>query len=99
MPEEDNGTPEERARKRVKEYTDVMWHLATYIIVNAFLWGIDIIGGDGVNWAYWVTITWGIGLAFHIASYMLEENGLQNRRYQRFLAEERERESDEATDS
>lgn len=89
MGAQENGTPEERAQKRVKEYTDVMWHAATYVIVNAFLWGIDIIGGDGVNWAYWVTISWGIGLAFHIASYFLDENGLQNRRYQKFLAEER----------
>ena len=89
MGAQENGTPEERAQKRVKEYTDVMWHAATYVIVNAFLWGIDIIGGDGVNWAYWVTISWGIGLAFHIASYSLDANGLQNRRSQKFLAEER----------
>ncbi len=92
MPESENGTPEERAQKRVKEYTDVMWHVATYIIVNAFLWGLDLIGGGGADWAYWVTIGWGIGLAFHVASYFLDENGLQNRKYQRFLEEERARE-------
>ena len=84
-------TPEARARARVKAYTDAMWHLATFIVINAFLWGIDIIQGGGVNWAYWVTISWGIGVAFHLASFFLDENGLQARRYQRFLEEERRR--------
>lgn len=98
MGSESASTPEERARKRVKEYTELMWHVATYVIVNAFLWGIDIISGDGVNWAYWVTIAWGIGLAFHVASYLLEENGLQNRRYQRYLKEEEQRDTADGHD-
>ena len=86
----ENGTPEERAAKRAKEYTDVMWHAVTYVIVNLFLWGIDITGGDGVNWAYWVTISWGVGLGFHVASYLIDDNGLKGRKYRKFLAEERE---------
>lgn len=90
----DTSTPEQRAMTRVKEFTDVMWHAATFLIINGFLWWIDIATGEaGVNWAYWVTIMWGLGLAFHIAAYFLDQNGLQNRRYQRFLAEERERDS------
>lgn len=92
-----NGTPEERAEKRAKEYTDVLWHVATYIIVNIFLWGIDIVGGDGVNWAYWVTIGWGVGLGFHVASYLIDDNGLKNRKYKQFLAEEREAETGDAS--
>jgi uncharacterized membrane protein (UPF0136 family) len=67
-----------------------MWHVATFVIVNAFLWGIDIIKGGGLNWAYWVTITWGLGLAFHAAAYLLDESGLRDRKYRRFLAEEQE---------
>ena len=31
-------TPEERAAKRVEDYTALMWHVAAYVIVNAFLW-------------------------------------------------------------
>ncbi|MEA2002429.1 MAG: 2TM domain-containing protein [Actinomycetota bacterium] len=81
------STPEDRARKRVKNFTDLMWHIATYVIVNAFLWLITPAG------AFWVTIGWGLGLAFHIAAYLLDENGGQDRRYQRFLAEEQEREN------
>ncbi len=81
------STPETRARKRVESFTSLMWHIATFVIVNAFLWIIT----PGA--AFWVTVTWGIGLAFHIAAYLLDERGGQNRRYQRFLAEEREREN------
>jgi len=81
------STPEDRARKRVKNLTDLMWHATTFAIVNAFMWVIV------PSAAFWVTITWGVGLAFHIAAYLLDENGGQDRRYQRFLAEEQEREN------
>lgn len=82
------NTAEERARSQVKAFTDMMWHVAVFVIVNSFLWAIDLVGGRGVNWAFWVTISWGIGVAFHVASYYLDENGLQRRRYLRFLAQE-----------
>ena len=76
-------TPEERAAQRVKDYTDVMWHVATYLIINAFLWLIV------PQAAFWVTLGWGIGLAFHVAYYFIGDDGPQNRRYQAFLARER----------
>ena len=34
MATEAHSTPEERAAKRVKDYTDVMWHAATYVIIS-----------------------------------------------------------------
>ena len=84
-------TPEERAEKRVKEFTDLMWHVAAYVIVNAFLWIMDFAQGGGLEWAYWATIPWGIGLAFHAAAYFLDESGMQSRRYRRYLEEERQK--------
>jgi hypothetical protein len=78
-----SSTPEERARQRVSNFTGLMWHIATFVIINGFLWIIT----PGA--AFWVTVTWGIGLAFHIAAYFLDEKGGQNRRYRRYLAEER----------
>ncbi len=82
-------TPEERARKRVEEFTGLMWHIASFVIINGFLWAIDLFQGGGPDWAFWVTIGWGIGVGFHIAAYLLDDNGGQSRRYQRYLEEER----------
>lgn len=87
MSKADNSTPEERARKRVKNFTGLMWHVATFVIMNVFFW---LIVPDA---AIWITIFWGIALAFHVAAYFLDESGFQTRRYQRFLSEEKEREA------
>ena len=80
------NTPEERASKRVKDFTGMMWHVAVFVIINAFLWVITP-GG-----AIWITIFWGIALAFHVAAYFLNEKGFLSSRYHRILAEEKERE-------
>jgi 2TM domain len=55
-------------------------HAITYVIVNAFLWGIWFFTGNqhrGIEinewntrhypWPIWSTLGWGIGLAFHFA--------------------------------
>ena len=88
------NTPEDRALRRVKNFTDVMWHLATFVIVNGFLWFIDL-RDDALSWAYWVTVAWGIGLAFHIAYALIGDAGSKNRRYQKLLAEERRAETED----
>jgi 2TM domain len=65
----------EIAQKRASFKT----HAVTYIIVNAFLWGIwflsnnhhhldfDNYGWHHFPWPLWSTLGWGIGLAFHFA--------------------------------
>lgn len=83
---ETDSTPEERATKRLKNRSDVMWHVATYLIINAFLWLV------APHAAFWVTIGWGIGLAFHVAYYFIGDDGPENPHYQKYLAEERARE-------
>ena len=88
MAQQDESTPEARARRRAKDFTGLMWHVGAFVIVNVFLWFIDIAGGGGVQWAYWVTIPLGIGLAFHVLAYLLDDSGLEQRKYQKFLAEE-----------
>lgn len=97
MSDRANLTAEDRARKRAKEYTDVMWHVAVYAIVNVVLWFIDIAQGGGLNWAFWPTIGWGVGVAFHVASYVIDESDTKGRKYRQFLAEERAKDaSDQA---
>ena len=91
MATEAPSTPEEHAAKRVKDYTDLMWHVASYVIINVFLWlSVPYV-------AYWVTIAWGIGLAFHVADYFIEDHGRKHRRYQAFLAQEQAREKQDST--
>ena len=93
MATEAPSTREEHAAKRVKDYTDRTWHVASYVITNAFLW-LSV-----PDVAYWVTIAWGIGLAFHVADYLIEDDGRKNRRCQSFLAQEQAREQQDPIQS
>jgi hypothetical protein len=88
---EEHSTPEERAAKRTKDWTDLMWHIAVFVVVNGFLWLIVPAA------AIWVTLGWGIGLAFHVASFLIGEPGPDSRRYRKYLAEERAREEQDST--
>jgi hypothetical protein len=47
---------------------DVLAHSVAFVVVNAFLWIQDIALGDGLNYAYWLTIPWAVGLAAHAFS-------------------------------
>lgn len=87
MADRKETTPEARAERRAKDFSGLLWHIATFVIINGFLWFIDIAGGGGLDWAFWVTISWGIGLAFHIAWYFIDVSR-SGRRYERFLADE-----------
>ncbi len=91
MTAEAHSTPEERAAKRVKDRTDLLWHIATFVIINVFLWVIVPPA------AFWVTVGWGIGLAFHVASYLIGDDGTENPRYRKYLEEERAREEQDHT--
>ena len=93
MGDQGNMTAEDRALKRAKDSTDMMWHIAAYAIINILLWFIDIAQGGGLNWAFWPTIGWGFGVAFHVASYVIDDSGAEGRKYQQFLAEERAKDS------
>ena len=83
----------EIARKRASFKT----HVVTYIIVNAFLWGIWFLSDnrhhnidfDNYEWNYfpwplWSTIGWGIGLAFHFAgAYIFPKANSVEREYEK----------------
>ena len=84
-------SPEARARKRLKDYNGLLWHAVTFVVVNLFLWFLDLLPGDGIDWAYWTTIPWGIGMAFHAAAYWIGDDDDLNPRYERYLEEERQR--------
>jgi hypothetical protein len=79
-------TVEARATRRSRALTGVLWHLATFVIVNGFLWFIDLRQG-GLDWAYWISVVWGIALAFHVAWYLINEREVS--KYERSLDQER----------
>ena len=88
MAEHTLTTPEERAARRLKNINGFRWHGATYLIVTTFLWFVDILNGS-LDFAYWVSISWGIGLAFHLAAILIGEDDESSPRYRRLLEQER----------
>lgn len=68
-----DSTPrDERLWRMAKRRADFKKHLTSYVLVNLFLWGLwwfttgqyDIPTGP-VPWPAWVTLGWGLGLAFN----------------------------------
>jgi hypothetical protein len=57
------------ARPASTPRADLIAHAVVFVLVNAFLWVQDIAIGDGLNYALWVTIPWGVGLAVHAIAY------------------------------
>lgn len=53
---------------------DLLVHATVFTLVNAFLWIQDIAAGDGLNYAYWVTIPWAFGLAMHAVTELTGES-------------------------
>ncbi|HET8838233.1 MAG TPA: 2TM domain-containing protein [Flavobacteriaceae bacterium] len=64
--EPDHEQKYRRARERVKELKKFYNNLGSYIIVIAFLAGVNYYT-DGWNypWFLWAAFGWGIGIAFH----------------------------------
>ena len=56
---------------RSKALTDLAWHTGIFLVVNAFIWLQDIAIGGGVDYAFWVTGPWAIGLAVHAMTYFV----------------------------
>jgi hypothetical protein len=66
-------------RTESTDLADLIWHAGIFLVVNAFLWAQDIIVGGGLEYAYWTTIPWGIGLAIHTAAYYYSRRQVESR--------------------
>jgi len=64
----DDQTGRERAKKRVEEIRGFYQHLLTYVLVNAFLFILNLLTSPGAWWFYWPLLGWGIGIGAHAAS-------------------------------
>lgn len=63
-------------------------HLAVYLVINAFMWGIWFFNqkdhGTGYPWPIWTTLGWGIGVAFHyIGAYVYPKANSVEREYEK----------------
>jgi hypothetical protein len=85
-------TAEGRALQRVRDLTDLLWHIGIFVAVNGFLWIQDAVAGGGIDYAYWTTIPWGFGLLIHIVAFFVRRRQMATRKYQQYLDEEQRRE-------
>jgi hypothetical protein len=53
---------------------DLFVHATVFALVNAFVWVQDLVIGDGVNYAYWITLPWAVGLGVHAISLYTHEH-------------------------
>lgn len=59
-----------KVRRPQSEFAGLMWHMGIFVVVNAFLWTQDIVQGGGLEYAYWATIPWGVGIIIHTLTYI-----------------------------
>ena len=72
-------------------------HLATYIVVNLFLWAIWYFTADEVTirinrmpWPIWSTLGWGVGLVFHyLGAYVFPKQNSAEREYEKLLRDKK----------
>src|SRR5262245_37713879 len=77
-----------------RERIDFKWDLFSYLVINIFLWAIwyftrDADDHDGWAWPVWVTLGWGIGVAFHYyEAYMSPESNSVEKEYEKLKNKE-----------
>lgn len=77
------------AVERIKERQGFLVHLGIYAIVNLGLFGLWAMTGGGYYWPIWTAFGWGIGLAFHGLSVVIEGQELTDERVEREMAKMR----------
>lgn len=67
----DQESLRKRAEKRIKRRQEYYGHVASYVFVNVLVWGIYVFTTlGGFPWPIFVTLGWGIGLAFDTMDYL-----------------------------
>jgi hypothetical protein len=65
------GISIEDARRRVKSLRKYYTSLASFVIVNLFLYLLNFVTSGRITWAFWVTFGWGIGMVFYTVQMFL----------------------------
>jgi hypothetical protein len=50
---------------KAQKIAGFLMHLFWFVIVNIFLYILDYSDNGAINWAYWATFGWGIGIITH----------------------------------
>lgn len=77
------------ARRRAKYLTGLLWHIGTFVIINAFFWILNTVASGGVNWAYWITAVWAFALAFHALAYWIDGRQIERRKTRQYVERDR----------
>ena len=56
---------EKQARKQTKREKEFYAHLASYLVVNTMLIGLNLFTSPGYLWFVWCILGWGVGLVSH----------------------------------
>ena len=70
-------------------------HLATYIVVNIFLWGVWYFTNqrydhNGFPWPVWATFGWGIGIFFHfMGAYVFPKANSVEKEYEKLTRDKK----------
>lgn len=64
-PDRNLNSLESRARRRVGLKIGFGIHALVFVLVNAGLFVIDSMNGDGSRWSHYPLMGWGLGLAIH----------------------------------
>lgn len=87
---ETNNNKDERLWHMAKKRAAFKRNLFSYFVINAFLWLLwwftsgrhDTDGDHGIPWPAWITLGWGIGIAFnYFDAYHRSGNNLEEKEY------------------
>lgn len=82
---------DEKLWKLAKKRAEFKKYLLTYLVINAFLWGIWLFnsyrhGDYSFPWPAFVSLGWGIGLAFsYIGAYSGYKESLTEKEYNKLI--------------
>jgi hypothetical protein len=58
-------------QRQATELQTLVTHIVVFAVVNAFIWLQDLAIGGGIDYAWAVTIPWGVGVIAHIIAYIV----------------------------
>ena len=83
----EHGDPdiEFNAQRQARYLTGLLWHVGSFVILNAAFWLLDAATGGGITWAFWITALWGLALLFHTLAYLIDGRQVEARMTEQHL--------------